>query len=237
MDYHDVLAIAGAGSAHPGGFAVTRAWAEKVGFVPEWRVLEVGCGTGRTACWLAQRFGCRVTGVDVRQAMVEKARHRAQRMGVDVVFEQNVSHRLPFAAAEFDVVVAESVTVFNPVRPLLREYARVLKPGGRLCDTEMCAAAPLPPEVRDIFRKTYGAIEVPTLSRWKSLLQEAGFSYAGALLSGSVESLYGRAEEPDLFAEPDSALPPEVARFAEENARVMGEYGRWLMYVVLLAKR
>lgn len=237
MDYHDALAAAGAGSAHPGGFAMTQTWAARLGFTQEWRVLEVGCGTGRTACWLAQRFGCEVVGIDVRAAMVEKARRRARRMGLDVQFERNAVRKLPFTAADFDVIIAESVTVFNPVLPLLQEYERVLKPGGRLCDIEMCAAAPFPPEVAKVFRKAYGAVEVPTLRRWKSLLSEAGFVSAGALLSGSIESLYGREEEPDIYAEPDLAQSPTVARYVEENARVMAEYGRWLMYVVLQAQK
>ncbi len=49
------------------------------------RVLEVGCGTGRTACYLAEQ-GCDVTAIDIRPEMISKAKIRAEKQGVRVNF-------------------------------------------------------------------------------------------------------------------------------------------------------
>lgn len=238
MDYHDALADLCVGSAHPGGYLATLAWLATIDFQPGMRVLEVGCGTGRTACEMASHPGVLVTAVDARQAMLDKARKRAQDSGVEVVFRLVDDERLPFDAGTFDLVVAESVTVFNDVQAMLLEYARVLVPGGFAVDTEMCAAAALPDDVMEAFYKTYGALRVPTQTQWKRLWREAGFDPVRVLLSGPVTVDPVRGDIPDLWSmaqKPDH--DQEVWRIIEQNQTVMSEYAKWLQYAVIRATR
>jgi ubiquinone/menaquinone biosynthesis C-methylase UbiE len=91
------------------------------------RVLEIGVGTGLIALSLAE-LGYDVIGVDIAHAMLEKARIR---IGARVA--QGDAAQLPVASASFDAVLAVWILhVAGDTSGVLRETARVLKPGGRL---------------------------------------------------------------------------------------------------------
>jgi SAM-dependent methyltransferase len=96
------------------------------------RVLDIACGTGNTAIPLA-RAGCIVTGVDIAPNLLAQARERAAAEGVTIAFDEGDAEQLPYADASFDAVVTMFGAMFAP-RPELvtAEFARVLKPGGRL---------------------------------------------------------------------------------------------------------
>ncbi|MCY0877096.1 MAG: class I SAM-dependent methyltransferase [Firmicutes bacterium] len=238
MDYHEALAKLGIGSAHPGGFSSTRRALREAGIRPGQRVLEVGCGTGRTACELAIRYQACVTALDLRPSMLEKANQRANENGAQIEFKRVIGKRLPVLDASFDFVIVESVTVFNSIARMLSEYARVLVPGGYVLDTEMCAAATLPTEVKRAFATTYGATAVPTMSEWKDLFHQAGFADTRIVHSGSVQSGIGQEEEPDLWGLSHSETTgKEVWSIIEENQRVMSQYAHWLQYATFKAMR
>jgi SAM-dependent methyltransferase len=91
------------------------------------RVLEVGCGWGELAEWLARETGAEVVATDLSPHMVELARER----GVDARLAD--VQELPFADGEFDVVVAAWMLYHVPdLDRAVAELARVLRPGGRL---------------------------------------------------------------------------------------------------------
>jgi SAM-dependent methyltransferase len=92
------------------------------------RVLDLGCGTGELARALTAA-GLRVTGCDISPRMLRHARDRGGCAGW-VRLEPDW-RRLPFASASFDVVVAASVLEYTgEPAAVLRECARVLRPGG-----------------------------------------------------------------------------------------------------------
>ncbi len=99
------------------------------------QVLDVGCGLGGAARYLAKTFGCRVTGVDLSADYCRAAADLTQRLGLDslVSFHQGNAIALPFPDASFDIVWTQH-TAMN-IRDKARFYQelwRVLKPGGRL---------------------------------------------------------------------------------------------------------
>jgi SAM-dependent methyltransferase len=101
-----------------------------VGDVASRDVLDAGCAAGEHAAWLAEH-GARVVALDASAAMVELARAR---VGERVrVVRSDLAAPLPFAEAAFDVVFS-SLTLHYLADwvPTLREFARVLRPGGRL---------------------------------------------------------------------------------------------------------
>jgi SAM-dependent methyltransferase len=93
------------------------------------RVLDLGCGTGELTRVLAAA-GLRVAGCDISRQMLLRASRDRGRCAGWVRLEPGW-RRLPFASAAFDVVVAASVLeyVAEPAA-VLRECARVLRPGG-----------------------------------------------------------------------------------------------------------
>src|SRR5215208_2503537 len=111
-----------------------RAASEVAAAHPGGKVLEVGSGPGRLAVQLAREApDTTLTGVDISDAMVERAARRAAEAGLAerVRFEVGDVSALPFADQEFDGVVSTLSLHHWPV-PLkgLAEIHRVLKPGG-----------------------------------------------------------------------------------------------------------
>lgn len=95
-------------------------------------VLEVGCGRGGGAAYVARRFGPRsLTGLDFSDRAIRfcAARHRAP----GVRFVPGDAERLPFASASFDLALnIESSHCYPSTERFAREVYRVLRPGGRL---------------------------------------------------------------------------------------------------------
>ncbi|MGH3103467.1 MAG: class I SAM-dependent methyltransferase [Gaiellaceae bacterium] len=93
------------------------------------RVLDVGCGTGKLAAALAERYGCRVSGVDVSPEMLAVARGRVP-PGVEL--QLAAAEALPFEDASFERVVL-TLVVHHLDRPrACPEFRRVLGEDGRL---------------------------------------------------------------------------------------------------------
>lgn len=94
------------------------------------RVLDAGCGAGAHAAELIGR-GAAVTGADMSEGLLSIARDR---LGPDVPLHQaDLSHPLPFADGAFDLVLSSLVMHYlEEWEPTLREFHRVLVPGGRV---------------------------------------------------------------------------------------------------------
>lgn len=98
-------------------------------------VLDAGSGVGGTARYVADRYGCAVTAVDLTDEYCETNRWLNRLVGLDgliSVHRGDVTH-LPFPDAIFDVAISQHVqmNVADKAR-LYAEARRVLKPGGRL---------------------------------------------------------------------------------------------------------
>jgi ubiquinone/menaquinone biosynthesis C-methylase UbiE len=95
-------------------------------------VLDLATGTGEIAVRAAKR-GARVTGVDIAESMLDKARANAAASGVEIAFDHGDVEYLPYDDATFDVAVSNFGLIFAPDHAnVAAELARVLRPGGRL---------------------------------------------------------------------------------------------------------
>lgn len=175
MEYMDLLSRLGVASAHPGGFKATMRLLDRALPAGGLHVLEVGCGTGKSTCHLAAS-GFQVTALDLHPTMLEKAKSRAEREGLSgIEWVQGSVHALPFEDRTFDVVFAESVTVFTDVRRSLGEYYRVLKPRGRLLDRELVLHERMPDDVYSAIKSYFKMDEILSVSEWMDLLRATGF--------------------------------------------------------------
>lgn len=97
------------------------------------RVLDVGCGAGTNALFLA-KSGFRASGVDIAPAAIEAARKRAERMRLRVDFRAADALRLPYPRGTFGGLLDVGCFHTLPIR-LRRAYSqelgRVLRPAGR----------------------------------------------------------------------------------------------------------
>jgi SAM-dependent methyltransferase len=112
-------------------------------------VLDVGCGIGGPARWLAAQFSCRVQGLDLTEAYISTARALTARLGLAASVEFTCADALdmPFAEARFDVVWTQHAAMNIPDKSrLYGELSRVLKAGGRLGLYDVVAGPKAPPE-------------------------------------------------------------------------------------------
>lgn len=164
---------------HIGSLEATEALIERCHIGKDTYVLDVGCGVGVTPCSIAKRYGCRVVGVDILDAMVKRSKERAKREGVmdRVEFRVADAQDLPFEDNLFDAVITESVTAFpKDKQKAVQEYARVTKPGGYVGLNESTwLKVPPPPELIAWASQDLGAnIHPLTSSEWTGLLEGAG---------------------------------------------------------------
>jgi len=102
---------------------------------PEHHALEVASGSGGPARYLAERIGCRVTGIDANQSGVDTARAAGGARLDFAVADANAP--LPFPDGTFDgLLCIDSMNHFPDRAAVLREWHRVLRPGRRAVFTD-----------------------------------------------------------------------------------------------------
>ena len=109
--------------------------AESARITPEDAVLDAGCGIGGSTVWLARELDCQVTGVTLCEQHIPLAEGFARKNDVDHLcqFFCKDFADTDFDPASFDVVwVLESSCYAVDKQKLIKEAARLLKPGGRL---------------------------------------------------------------------------------------------------------
>lgn len=99
------------------------------------KVLDAGCGEGGVTFFLAQQYGLRVEGIDLLDFNIARAKRRGHQLQLEgnVSFQVGSYQELPFKANSFDGVYTLETLVHSPdYHKALKEFYRVLKPGGRL---------------------------------------------------------------------------------------------------------
>ena len=164
---------------------LTAALATAADLRPAARIVDLGCGTGAQACWLARRYSAAsVIGVSTSAVGVAMARQRSEDAGVADVVSFDCGNALDSGLPEatFDVVwLLESSQYLGPRPQLLRECARLLVPGGRVALCDVVLKRPLQlRDVRrlnrelDVLRDTFGEAVLATPEEYRQAVRMAG---------------------------------------------------------------
>ncbi len=156
---------------------------------PGERILDLGCGAGLDLYLYARATGSggKVYGLDVSEEMIAKARRNMEALNVQNTELLCVAaDSIPLPDGSVDLVAANGIYNLSPdKRAVMREVARVLRPGGRTIFAEIVLKAPLPEEIRrnitDWFRCIGGALPQDD---FLELLRSAGLNNPRILWTG-----------------------------------------------------
>ena len=163
---------------HPGGLELTGHLAELIGLSSGDSVLDVACGRGASAVFLAETFGCHVTGLDYGQENVAAAKARAAEAGMAhlTAFRQGDAERLPFDDAHFDALISEcSFCTFPDKAGAATEMARVLRPDGRLGLTDVTVSGAVPEDLQSLLAWVACVAGAAPPDEYVATLEQAGF--------------------------------------------------------------
>ena len=120
---------------HTGGAVASINLLKKISLFPDAKVLDAGCGIGGSSRLLAHKFGYQVVGIDLADKFIEAATFLNQITGLEknVTFQQGSILEMPFEDHCFDAVLCQHVLMNIKDKPrAIKEFFRVLKPGGKL---------------------------------------------------------------------------------------------------------
>jgi arsenite methyltransferase len=143
-------------------------------------VLDLGSGAGADVLISARRVGPtgRAIGLDMTDAMLDLARTNAAEVGLDnVAFRKGYLEDMPLADASVDVVISNCViNLSGDKRQVLREAARVLRPGGRFAVSDVIADPDMDAATRADMQQWTGCVAgALTEAEFRSALAAAGF--------------------------------------------------------------
>lgn len=154
-------------------------FADRLGVGPDSHVLEVGSGSGGPAVYLAQMRECRITGVDINEHGIRNAQRLATARGITdrVIFRTiDASHPLPFADGAFDAVASNDAMCHIANRlSVLRDWRRLLRPGGRMLFTDAMIVTGLVTHEELATRSSIGRYVFLPPGENERLIREAGF--------------------------------------------------------------
>lgn len=206
---------------HARGFAATVELADAVSIKPGDHILDIGCGLGGPARYIATRFGCRVTGIDLTPAFVDAGRKLTALLSLQdqVTLDQGDAQHLPCADASFDGAYAQHVTMNIADRgQFFAEAARVLKPGAWFALTEHGLGHAGSPHYPLPWSEDGSGAYLVAPADTIALLQKAGFEHVTAEDTG--EKYLAAYEKVLALAEQGSLPPLGVHLLLGANARV-----------------
>ncbi|MGH6718451.1 MAG: class I SAM-dependent methyltransferase [Alphaproteobacteria bacterium] len=177
-DHPTIAALTTYDQFHGRGLEGTEELARTVKAATGDHILDVGSGIGGPARFFAQRFGCRITGIDLTPEFCAVARELTRLTGLDdrVRFEQGDATAMPFADAAFDGAYSMYVAMNIADRAgLYREICRVLKPGAWLVVSELAQGPGRPPDYPTPWAATAAASFLATPDATRRGLEAAGF--------------------------------------------------------------
>jgi len=146
-------------------------------------VIDLGSGAGND-CFVARALvgeTGQVIGIDMTEAMIEKARNNAQKLNFDnVSFKLGEIEKIPVPDNTADVVISNCVLNLVPDKhKAFDEIFRVLKPGGHLSVSDVVLKKELPPQLKEAAEMHAGCVSgAIQLDEYMGIIASSGFDHA-----------------------------------------------------------
>lgn len=175
----ELMLKAGFSKLHPGGKFSTEKLLEYCKIDRNKRVIDIGCGPGETTIYIAKRFGCHVTGIDIMPEMIKKAKENAKKQKINHLtrFETFDAMSPVYPDNSFDIAIFQAVLIFGDKQKMLKFAYNVLKDKGQVGAIELTWKNNPSNETKEIFTKNLAQplINVEAVDDWKSIFSNAGF--------------------------------------------------------------
>ncbi len=163
---------------HVGGEKETDILAEKAGINENSAIIDVCSALGGPARYLVKKYGCKVTGLDATQKMIDEAIKRTEKEGLS----QRISYKLgnaldmPFKSREFDVVWGQDAWCYVSDKDrLISEAYRVLKPKGIIAFTDWIQVGNMSDQEWNDLNVFMAFPYMETLDGYEKILKDMGF--------------------------------------------------------------
>lgn len=163
---------------HIGGRQATQHAVARMSLGAADHVLDVGCGMGGAARYIATEFGCTLAGIDLTPEYIAVAQSLTARLGLSasLSFESASALAMPFEDATFDAAITFHVAMNIADRAgLYREIARVLRPAATFCVYDVMRTGPGDIVYPVPWAETAQTSHVASPEETQDFLQDAGF--------------------------------------------------------------
>ncbi len=223
----------------PGGDAETKRAMELAGLdrSRQFRIADIGCGTGASTLLLAQELNAEVTGVDLFPGFLEQLESEAATQGLsDRISTLAVSmDDLPFGEGEYDVIWSEGAVYSIGFEKGISYWRQFLKPGGVLAVSEITWLTRERPKELEAFWETEYP-EIATASAKMDVLEGCGFTPQGYFYLPErcwTEEYYGplkKGFDEFLRRQGNSEEAVEIVENEKEEIALYEKYRRYYSY-------
>ena len=179
---------------HGRGLEATEDMAELLQVAETDHILDVGSGLGGPARYIARRFGCRVSGIDLTAEFCDVARHLSALLGLEE--RVSISHgdalAMPFGDAVYDGAYSMNVSMnIADKRALYREIHRVIKPGAWLMLSEVAQGPGGEPDFPTPWARTASSSFLSSEIETRANLEACGFAIESLRETTEAALAYG----------------------------------------------
>lgn len=160
---------------------MTKELGEKIEIVKESNVLDVACGLGTSAIFIAKNFGCHITGIDLSEKNIAEAERTSLVHGVSEIANfmigdaENVVNL--FKQETFDCSVCEcSFCLFEDKEKAAEELYKVTRKNGKIGISDIVIRNEIPQSLKDALSRFLCILEAKSEQEYKGYLENAGFT-------------------------------------------------------------